>query len=255
MFDVNCSIGHWPFRQLENNTLPELKKYLLQYDIQGAAVAHNHAACYMNVQDANVELVKALESGNDGFFCGIATLNPLYAAWEKDIVKCRREMDFKVLRLLPAYHNYQLEDTAAAEIIAAAAELDMLVVIPNEIVNYRQRHWMENGIPQGANRLIDTARRFPQAEFLFMETGFADNPAEPYPENAYFEMSRFQCCFRRTLSNFIDRVGADHVLFGSGAPFKEIEPSLIKFHNMARSEAETALIAGGNFRRLILERK
>ena len=254
MFDVNCAIGHWPFRQLCNNTVPELKSYLLNYGIKGAAIAHNHAACYMNVQDANVELLRELEKDKDNFFCGIATLNPAYAAWEKDIVVCRKEMNFKALRLLPAYHNYQLEDSAAAEIIAAAAELDMLVVIPNEIVNYRQRHWMENGIPQGVNRLIETAKRFPQAEFLFTETAFADNPAEPYPANAYFEMSRFQCCFRRTLVKFIDQVGADHVLFGSGAPFKEMEPALIKYHNIEKSAEDMELIAQGNFRRLLLER-
>lgn len=250
MFDVNTAIGHWPFRQLENNTLDTLKKYLSGYGVTAAAVAHNHAACYMNVQDANVELLRALETDNSGFFCGVATLNPLYAAWEKDIAVCRNEMGFKALRLLPAYHNYQLEDSAAAEIIAAAAELDMLVVIPNELVNYRQRHWMETGIPQGAGRLIETARKFPQAKFLFMETGFPDDPSEPYPENAYFEMSRFQCCFRRTLDKFIARVGADHVLFGSGAPFKEIEPALIKLHNAQLSDEDRMKISSGNGERL-----
>jgi predicted TIM-barrel fold metal-dependent hydrolase len=113
---------------------------------------------------------------------------------------------------------------------------------------------METGIPQGANRLIETAKRFPQAEFLFTESAFADNPAEPYPANAYFEMSRFQCCFRRTLVKFIDQVGADHVLFGSGAPFKEMEPALIKYHNIEKSAEDMELIAQGNFRRLLLER-
>jgi len=246
MFDVNTAIGHWPFRELENNTLDTLKSYLKHYGITGAAVAHNHAACYMNVQQANYELFADLSRDKEQFFRGVATLNPLYAAWEKDLKICRNEMNFKALRLLPAYHNYQLDSSAAAEIITAAGELGMLVVIPNEIVNYRQRHWMENGIPQGTALLIETAKRFPQVKFLFMETGFSDNPAEAYPANAYFEMSRFQCCFRRTLDKFTRLVGADHVLFGSGAPFKEIEPALIKMHNLAVDEVERQLIEQGN---------
>ena len=200
----------------------------------------------MNVHQANCELALALEKDQDHFFRGVATLNPLYAAWEKDLLCCCNEMNFKALRLLPAYHNYKLDSTEAAEIITAAGELGMLVVIPNEIVNYRQRHWMESGVPQGAALLIETARRFPQVKFLFMETPFADNPAEPYPVNAYFEMSRFQCCFRRTLDNFVKKVGADHVLFGSGAPFKEIEPALLKMHHLAVTEAERELIEQGN---------
>ena len=250
MFDVNTSIGHWPFRMLENNTLPDLKKYLQQYDITGAAVAHNHAVLYMNVQDANIELFKAINSEKSDFFHGVATLNPLYAAWEKDLSVCRKDFNFKALRLLPEYHNYKLDSGAAAEIICAAAELDMTVVIPNEIVNYRQRHWMETGVPLGTQILLETARKFPQARFLFMETAFADKPAEPYPANAYFEMSRFQCCFRRTLDKFIQTVGADHVLFGSGAPFKEIEPALIKLHHACLSSDERAAISERNAQRL-----
>jgi predicted TIM-barrel fold metal-dependent hydrolase len=246
MFDVNTATGHWPFRDLENNTLPELKKYLQQYNITAAAVTHNHAACYMNVQAANIELVKAINDEKSGFFHGIATLNPLYAAWERDLITCRKEFDFKALRLLPEYHNYKLDSSAAAEIICAAAENNMTVVIPNEVVNYRQRHWMETGVPLGTQILIETAKKFPQARFLFMETAFADNPAEPYPDNAYFEMSRFQCCFRRTLDKFIKTVGADHVLFGSGAPFKEIEPALIKLHHACLSSDERAAISERN---------
>ena len=247
MFDVNTSIGHWPFRKLENNTAFELKNYLASYGIEGAAVAHNHAACYMNVQESNVELFRDITAEKSGFFRGIATLNPLYAAWEKDLATCRNEFNFKAVRLLPEYHNYKLSDNAAAEIITAAAELNMLVVIPNEIVNYRQRHWMESGIPLGCATLLETAKKFPQAKFLFTETAFVDNPAEPYPENIWFEMSRFQCCFRDTLNKFIAQVGADHVLFGSGSPFKEIEPSLIKFHNIKLEKTELDLIAKNNF--------
>ena len=250
MFDVNTSIGHWPFRKLENNSLPELKKYLENYGIEGAAVAHNHAACYMNVHESNIELFQALNAEKSNFFHGIATLNPLYAAWEKDLVTCRNELNFKAVRLLPEYHNYKLSDSAASDIITAAGEMDMLVVIPNEIVNYRQRHWMESGVPLGTAALLETAKKFPQTRFLFMETAFVDNPAEPYPENIWFEMSRFQCCFRDTLNKFIAQVGADHVLFGSGAPFKEIEPSLIKFHNIKLEKRELDLISKNNFMKL-----
>ena len=246
MFDVNCSIGHWPFRMLENNTPETLENYLRKYGITAAAIAHNHSACYMNVQDANVELFRALEQDKNGFFRGIATLNPLYAAWEKDLKCCAEDMNFKALRLLPAYHNYTLDSSAAAEIITAAGEAGLLVVIPNEIVNYRQRHWMENGIPQGTENLISVARKFPEVNFLFMETAFPEKTAEPYPANAYFEMSRFRNCFGRCLDNFIKLVGADHVLFGSGAPFKEIVPALLKIHHARISEAERELICYKN---------
>ena len=52
----------------------------------------------------------------------------------------------------------------------------------------------------------------------------------------------------RQLDNFIQLVGADHVLFGSGAPFKEIEPALIKLHHAQISSEARELIAGKNAR-------
>ncbi len=250
MFDVNTAIGHWPFRRLERNTPETLKNYLKQFGVTRAAVAHNHAACYLNVQDANLELAAALEGAGEGFFLGVATLNPTYAAWEKDLRCCVEKLAFRALRLLPEYHRYRLSDSAAAEIIQAAGEMRLPVVIPNELVNYRQRSWMEPGAPLGTPALVETAKRFPNTTFLFMETAFPENPPEPYPENAYFELSRFRCCYGRALDRFVEQVGAGHVLFGSGAPFKEIEPALLKLHHLRVTEAERAMIANSNAERL-----
>lgn len=246
MFDVNCAVGHWPFRELVRNTPETLKAYLGEYGVTGAALTHNHAACYANAQAANLELARLLEAGSDGFFRGVATLNPTYAAWERDLPYCVRELGFRALRLLPRYHNYDLADSAAAEIITAAGELGIPVVIPNELVNYRQRFWMEPGYPLGCEVLTATARKFPKTEFLFMEVAFPEAPQEPYPANAYFEMSRFRCCYGRAFDRFVRTVGADHVLFGSGAPFKEIEPALLKLHHLECAPEEKHNIAETN---------
>ena len=53
MFDVNCAIGHWPFRKLTRNTVGELRDYLRSCGVTGGALTHNHAVCYVNAQDAN----------------------------------------------------------------------------------------------------------------------------------------------------------------------------------------------------------
>ena len=246
MFDVNCAVGHWPFRELTRNTPDELKAYLREYGVTGAALTHNHAACYQNVQDANLELARLLESDGDGFFRGVATLNPLYALWERDLPYCVEKLGFRALRLLPRYHNYSLEDAAAADIITAAGELGIPVMIPNELVNYRQRFWMEPGYPLGHETLTAVARRFPSTQFIFMELAFPEAPSEPYPSNAFFEMSRFRCCYGRQLDTFMGCVGADHILFGSGAPFKEIEPALLKLNHLRCSPEEYRMISEEN---------
>lgn len=248
MFDVNCAIGHWPFRRLTRNTLPELKDYLQSYSITGAAVTHNHAACYINTHDANIELYEAIQADKDQFFVGIATLNPTYPAWERDLATCVEKFGFRGVRILPQYHNYLLTSRASWEIIDAAAEYDIPVVIPKEVVNYRQHSWLEPLDFLKPGELLATVSRHPDTKFLITETELP--LAASYPDNLYVEMSRFQCCHSRKLDRYIAGIGAEHVLYGSGAPFREIESSLLKMHHVQISDTERALIEDGNARKL-----
>ena len=244
MIDVNCSIGHWPFRRLTRNTLPELKAYLKDYGISGGVLTHNHAVCYANVQDANIELHEALQKDSDGFFVGIATINPTYPAWRRDMETCVKQFGFRGVRMIPEYHNYLLTSRAAWELALAAGDLGIPVLFPRELVNYRQRHWMEPEMPLRVPDMLGFVSRFPDTRFLVMET---DLPiAASYPANLYVEMSRTHCCQGRGLDRLITAIGAEHVLFGSGAPFREIEASLIKMHHARLSDEERALVEHDN---------
>ena len=229
MFDANCSIGHWPFRRLTRNTLPELKAYLSTYGITGGALSHNHAACYVNVQDANIELAEALRADGSDFFVGIGTINPAYPAWERDIVTCVRDFGFRGIRILPLYHNYLPNSHVAWELFDAAAELDVPIVFPFSIVNYRQRSWLEPEPVFTVQDMLATAHRFPKTRFLVTETAIPLQPS--FPKNLYVEMSRFAVADAGRLEAFVGRIGNDRVLYGSGAPFREIEASLLKMHH------------------------
>ncbi|MBR7145397.1 MAG: amidohydrolase family protein [Lentisphaeria bacterium] len=248
MFDVNTAIGHWPFRRLTRNTLPELKDHLQSFGITHAAVTHNHAACYQNCHDANIELFEALSNDKSGFFVGIATINPTYAAWQRDLECCVKKFDFRGVRILPKYHNYRINSRDCWELCDEAAKYQLPVIIPNELVNCRQRFWMEPDEALGAGSIEMTARRFPDTTFIGMETAFPEN-SNP-PKNLYVEMSRFLSCYGRKLNKYIASAGADHVLFGSGVPFKEIEPALLKLHHTELSEADRELISHKNAEKL-----
>ena len=157
MFDVNTAIGSWPFRRLKNNTLPELKDYLQSFGITHAAVTHNHAACYQNCHDANIELFEELSKDKSGFFVGIATINPTYAAWQRDLECCVKKFDLRGVRILPKYHNYRINSRAVWELCDEAAKYKIPVVIPNELVNCRQRFWMEPDEALGAGNIEMTS--------------------------------------------------------------------------------------------------
>ncbi len=250
LFDINCATGHWPFRRLPMRSLPELKEHLESFGIGGAAVTHNHAVCYQNVNDANLELAEALDrTGMRDYFVGVATLNPLYPAWDRDLPRCVEGLGFRALRLLPAYHRYALDGPEADGILTLAGELGLPVLIPDELVNFRQRHLMEPEAPLGLSSIMAAARKYSGVRFVVLNS----TPAVggEYPENLYFEISRLRSVFGDVIGQLAGQCGADHLLFGSGAPFKEVEPALLKFHHAPLSAAAQALIASGNARRLL----
>ncbi|HOG50839.1 MAG TPA: amidohydrolase family protein [Lentisphaeria bacterium] len=248
MFDINTAIGHWPFRRLPRRSAGELRQYLHSYGVEGAAVASTPALFYMNSQDANLELAEEIAPHRD-FFVGVATLNPGYAAAVRDLDACVEKLGFRALRLSPCYHNYNLADGTADALLARAGELGIPVLLPNEIVNYRQRHWMEPNQPLGMESVLAICARFPQVTFIGTEGGYSLSLTAP--PNLCLEMSRYSSCYGQVLAGMVQKLGAERILFGSGAPFKEIEPSLLKLHHCQIPDAQKELIAGGNARRLL----
>jgi len=232
MFDVNTAIGHWPFRRVPNQTPGELRRVLEAHGISGAAVAHTHGLFYKNCHDANLELAEAI-APHAGFFTGVATLNPTYAAWERDLVTCVRQLGFRALRLVPPYHGYALNDAAALALARAAAEMNVPIFIPHRIVDVRQRHWLDTEQTTGLAEVMALCRAVPAARVVVTELAVSPGAVTtadgaPLCDNLYIETSRLTSCYGQTLSRLATLLGPSHVLFGSGAPFKEVLPALLK---------------------------
>jgi predicted TIM-barrel fold metal-dependent hydrolase len=152
-----------------------------------------------------------------------------------------------MLRLTPFYHNYQLE--AAENIIRLAGELNIPVIVPKEIVNFRQKHWMEPPLPLGLEVVLGLCMKYPRVKFIYSESAVAVDGE--YPPNLYFETSRFRSSYGGVLTKLIRNVGAERVLFGSGSPFKSVEPALLKFHHCDITDEERLIVAGGAAKELL----
>ncbi len=247
LFDINTAIGRWPFRQIPFTTAAELRPYLESQGIGRAATASNYAVFYMNPQDANLELARELE-GQEDFFVPVATLNPAYAAFEKDIDTCK-SLGFNALRLVPAYHGYDFTLPEAGQIVEQAAGLGMPVILPHELVNFRQRHHMEPQAPFNFTDFIEFVKSHPAADFIIMGTPVS--PDMDLPANLYVELSRMGSAYGHALSRLIAKIGANHVLYGSGSPLKGVETSLLKLHNADLSGEALELVTHGNAERLL----
>ena len=227
---------------------------LKEYGISGALAVNTHGLFYRDVQNANIELAQWI-AGNP-FFTGCASINPAYPQWEKDLRVCVEELGFRAVRLTPLYHNYDADGELMDEAVNAAEALDIAVLIPQRIMDVRQRHHLDVGNIVLPQTVFSLARRHPGCRIVCTETLIVD---EDLPEiaplkNLYIETSRQLSCFTGIFRRIVETIGAERMIFGSGSPFKEVLPSVIKMMDAGFSEDEFEKIACENSKKL-LERK
>ena len=233
MFDINTAVGHWPFQQLEHETPGALEARLREYGISGALTVNTHGLFYRDVRNANCELARWI-AGNPSFI-GCASINPAYPRWQRDLQECVEDFGFRAVRLTPLYHGYDADGDLMDAALDAAASLGIPVLIPQRIMDPRQRHHLDaEGIilPQTVFAL---AKRHPDCRIVCTETLIVDDdlPCIAPLANLYVESSRQFAGFSGLFGRIIAAIGAERVLFGTGAPFKEVLPSVIKMEETA----------------------
>jgi hypothetical protein len=228
LFDINTAIGHWPFRQVPDQSACQLRALLTAKGMGGAATANTHGLFYLDCHDANVELAEAIADHAD-FFVGVATLNPMYAAWERDLPACRQELGLRALRLAPQYHGYRLDCPEALAIAKAASDLGMPVLVPHRVVDPRGRHWFDTEQTIELADIAALCEAAPEATVIVTEACFYANAllgedgSVRYP-NLYLELSRA----RDGMCELPAEIAAERMVFGTGAPFKCVTPALLK---------------------------
>jgi|LSQX01.3.fsa_nt_gb predicted TIM-barrel fold metal-dependent hydrolase len=254
LFDINTATGHWPFRQIPNENISELKTLLTDKGITKAAVVNTNGVFYKNCHDANLELANQISKYPD-FFTGIATLNPLYPKWEKDLQDCSTQLKMKGLRLVPQYHNYNLNQACAIEIVTVATELNIPIFIPSRLVDVRQRHWMDTQTTLTVDEIGALSLIVPNSRIVITECYVYPSQLKKldgtikYP-NLYFEISRLSSAYGQEIAQIAELIGQDHLLFGTGAPFKEITSALIKLNVMKCPEHTREQISYQNAQKL-----
>lgn len=255
IIDANAWLGHWPFRQLRHNDAPGLLRLMDAKKIDKAVVASVHGIFYKNCQRANEELAAAVEGHRDRLI-PFATLNPIYPGWQRNLRLCREELGMKGLRLYPIYHQYELTDPVALELIHAAAGMGMPVQLPMRVVDVRQRHWLDVERNLTVAELEAVTGACPETSFIILN-GLGLESAAFFAQNQHgkrrivAELSRMTAVLQNNLGQLIDNYGAGSVVFGTGIPFKYAEPAFLKLDILEATEAEKEQIRWRNMAEIL----
>lgn len=256
--DVHTHIGHWPFRKLPFTDANGLLKEMDRLGIEKAAVCNTNSVFYKNPQSGNEELFRIMKrhiKKNRNRFFPVATLNPLYINAEEDLKRCREDFGFGILRLVPTYHNYELNDEKAVEFARRAVEMDMSVLIPRLMVDVRQKHLLDVEKTVEFSEIIEFAKTLEQGRVIGVEFPVQKDAQSIQKllktKNVFFGISRIPYLNRRILPDLIEKVGSDRFLFASGMPFKVPETGILKLCNI-KNKRDQEQIGRKNFLRLTM---
>jgi len=238
--DINTYVGHWPFRQLVNNTLASLDKLAQDNGITHMVVSNVEGLFLKDCIDANYKLLDELKAyTGKTVFLPLAIVNPTYPEWELD-ARAMIDAGFMGFEISPTYHMYGFGPelpfdsyTAvhyAGQVLKLAKELDVPVRFCSSFENFRARSNHEShSNPSGAD-LRALMAGDPDTHLLLtsVHAGSVADAAKARP-NTYFDITAVTASAINTPSceGLVSAVSGDQICFGSLAPFQYIEAPLV----------------------------
>lgn len=236
IFDINAHLGAYPFRALSHRTAPELVTHLERNGIGRALVTSLPAVFYRDTHRGNEELHEETRPFAERLF-PVATVNPKYAGWQRDLDQAVVEWKMKAVTLVPEHHGYALKDAHGQAALARIAELGVPVVLTQRFEDRRQRHAWDRAEDLTLASLLEAARVQPKLRVIL--TNWAGLDATKLADaglrgRCLIDFSRLNVLLRRDVPKLIAALGVESVAFGSHAPFDYLGSSLVKLANLEK---------------------
>ncbi len=252
IIDCNANLGNWPFRRTQYNDPASLLERIGRVGIEQAWVTLLDAVMYKNVHAGNEPLAEMV--ADYGALMPVATINPMWPAWEKDIAQCAGPLGYRGVRVNPNYHGYTLADAVFGELLTAAGDMGMFVEVTVRMTDERHHHPLVMVPPLDIAPLPVAAAAHPDVAIV-VANGKNNEAAAlassgDLGSNVYFEMSHIESV--NGVKSTADTLGIDRMLFGTHAPYYYPEAAQLKvFTESELSEDEIAAIAHGNAERMM----
>ena len=259
IIDFFTGIGDWSFRKLKHRTADKMVELLKKEGIDKAIIYSIYSILAKDCMEGNLEIAEAANKYPETII-PYAVINPAFPGWERDFETCFDKKGFKGLRLFPTYHGYDLKDSCFSEIMAAAEEKKIPVVLSVRIEDERQHHWLMKVPPLNIKSVVKVISDFPKIPFIISGASYSEllNEKEFLLQNNnwFFDIARMQgrndnLGAVEVVVRGINDFGAERMLFGSNAPFQYIQSSLLKVQNASIGEKEKSLVFSGNARKLV----
>jgi len=251
IIDVNCYLGFWPFWDTGVETIDDLIKLQKEVGIDKSVICSLRSIFY-DFNEGNKEVLNAVEDHPKRFiaFASVSLISEEVLFNLKEYLNKKEVagLTFFSPQLFPNY-GYSLEDDLIHSLFEEVIKFKLPVMIPIR-PSLNQAFWSSKEQMLELIKLLDTYSELPIIlSFInYPELNRAIRLMSRY-ENVSIETSGLQGM--GNIEKIVKKVGAERVLFGSGAPVQNLNVGLAKIKGAEISEEERRLILGGNARELL----
>ena len=199
---------------------------------------------------ANERLASQFQPDGVNLFC--AVLNPMLANWRQSLAESQVE-GARAIKLHPNYHVYSLDARPACELLAAAGEARLPVIIQLRMQDMRSHHPLCRipDVPVAA--ALDAARAAKDTQIVLGGIRFAEMTAQAAAitalPNLWVDLSQVE--HSDGMRQAITKVGIDRLVLGTHAPLFNMRSALLKMDEGLLTEHERSVITRENPRRLL----
>lgn len=280
IIDANAYVGRWPFRTFDASA-SGLLDVMDTKGVDKAVVSSLESIFYRDPQHGNRELLEEI-SGHRDRLIPFATINPTFPTWKEDLQECVNEFGMEGVRLLPAYHDYEIDAPETEEVLRVCGELDVPAMMVAALEDQRGRHprfelkhfegigrqesWREE---EGyIDELVELLLAVPETDIIVANTW--NGGAEIIEKTTTIDRKDTQlnntvrsgatlltiddlfCFWTHTQGKeIVDEIGIEHLIMGPQLPFKTFESYYNYTKHLPVSETKKDRVRSGNIMDII----
>lgn len=243
--DVNCMLGHWPFRKLYKNTFEDLKNVHRCNGISHGYVSSINSIFYNDPFEGDEELHEIIKASD---YEHILTINPTLPAFREDIKKGVELFNIKGVRIYPGYHNYKLNSKPLDILCDFLKELSLPLFLTLRLEDERLDYLMQ---PQtlSVEDISSFLNHHPDNSFLLCTARYHEILALKEDiscrNNVFFETSGLKDQLF-IVEKLLKDISEDKLLYGSLHPLYCLKSSLLLVEKAQVNECVKEKILGSN---------
>jgi hypothetical protein len=238
MIDTNLHLSRWPFRRLPLDETPALVARLNAAGIAQGWAGSFDALLHRDLSAVNRRTAEECARHGEGILVPVGGINPSLPDWQEDLRRCAEEHGMKIIRLYPNYHGYPLDDPRFAQVLDAAIERRMVVQLALKMEDERTHHPLMQAPMVDVQPLPALVAARPQLRLVLLNALmlFRGEALAPLISSGqvYVEIAMLEGI--RGLERLMKTVPYERILFGSHAPFFNLQSALLKLQESELAE-------------------